>query len=200
MDTLVGDRRVSRFYEVLGKLNDTRRPQILAFYRQQEDRLRVAKGSKTKHQAWEGGYIDHLMECLKISEATYAALDAVRRMPFGLGSAQVVLLFHDIEKLFAYSDGLPEGFDKDIYLYTTLATEHGIVFREAEHNALKYVHGEVDDYDPYVRRMGPLAAFVHSCDILSARMWPDEGRPGREHAGPHASSHPNADGTRNTGP
>jgi len=40
-------------------------------------------------------------------------------------------------------------------------------------NALKYVHGEGNDYNPEVNVQGPLAAFVHCCDTFSARVWPD---------------------------
>ena len=46
-----------------------------------------------------------------------------------------------------------------------------------ERNALHYIHGESHkEYDPLVRKAGPLAAFCHAADTLSARMWFDEGR------------------------
>lgn len=41
-------------------------------------------------------------------------------------------------------------------------------------NALTYVEGEKNDYHPSKRIMNPLAAFVHCCDTISARIWFDE--------------------------
>jgi hypothetical protein len=41
----------------------------------------------------------------------------------------------------------------------------------AHKNALKYVHGEWADFNPTERIQGPLAAFVHTCDTISARIW-----------------------------
>ena len=43
-------------------------------------------------------------------------------------------------------------------------------------NGLKYVHGEGNDYDKNVNVQKPLAAFVHSCDVFSARIWMDESK------------------------
>jgi hypothetical protein len=44
------------------------------------------------------------------------------------------------------------------------------------HNAIFYAEGEKDSYSPSERKMGPLAAFVHLCDITSARLWFDRPR------------------------
>jgi hypothetical protein len=43
-------------------------------------------------------------------------------------------------------------------------------------NALRYAEGEGSDYTPGQRTMGPLAAFVHMCDVASARIWFDHPR------------------------
>jgi predicted RNA-binding Zn-ribbon protein involved in translation (DUF1610 family) len=42
---------------------------------------------------------------------------------------------------------------------------------------MRYVEGEFDDYSNQQRAMWPLAAFCHSCDVLSARLWPEYPRP-----------------------
>ena len=52
--------------------------------------------------------------------------------------------------------------------HLTLTKEH--------YNALKYVHGEGDDYRKDKRVAGPLAGFCHDCDYWSARGWFDEPR------------------------
>ena len=44
----------------------------------------------------------------------------------------------------------------------------------AQRNALRYAEGEKEDYHPTKRIMNPLAAFVHCCDTISARIWFDE--------------------------
>jgi len=55
--------------------------------------------------------------------------------------------------------------------------EYGIELSDDQKNALKYVEGIPDsEYKPGERIMGELAAFCHSCDILSARLWYDWGK------------------------
>ena len=39
--------------------------------------------------------------------------------------------------------------------------------------ALKYIHGEGDDYQKDKRVMTPLCAFCHCCDVISARIFFD---------------------------
>ena len=74
-------------------------------------------------------------------------------------SAIIVLYFHDVEKIWKYTEGLPEDFNKDRYLFEFIPKEYGIVFTDEEINALKYIHGEPDsEYNPETRIMGELAA------------------------------------------
>ena len=161
----------------LENLNDVRRDAILQFHTDHSELIERSRGSQTKHQAWEGGYVDHLGEIFRIAAANYSALSAIRPLPFTLDAALIVLYFHDVEKIWKYTTGLPAGFDKDRYYDITLKEEYGIVFSPEERNGLHYIHGESDsEYDPRVRKAGPLAAFCHAADILSARMWYDEGR------------------------
>jgi len=161
----------------LQNLNDERREAVLEFHGDYLDLIERSRGSKTKHQAWEGGYVDHLGEIFRIAEANYAALSAIRPLPFTLDSAVIVLYFHDVEKIWKYTTGLSPDFDKDQYYDKTLKEDYGIEFSAEERNGLHYIHGESDsEYDPHVRKAGPLAAFCHAADILSARMWFNEGR------------------------
>lgn len=123
-----------------------------------------AKGSANKHQAWVGGYRNHLQQCLNIAEHLYE-LD----FSFNFDSVILVLYFHDIEKMFKYSS-LDVNLRKEVYLTETLFKIDGIRFSEEEMNALTYIHGEGEDYCAN-RVMNELAAFCHSCDIISARCY-----------------------------
>ncbi|MEK6891083.1 MAG: hypothetical protein AABX03_03005, partial [Nanoarchaeota archaeon] len=54
-----------------------------------------------------------------------------------------------------------------------LINKYGFELTSEQENALKYVEGEGEDYDPHKRAQLPLAAFVHICDVISARIWHD---------------------------
>ena len=143
--------------------------------------MQTAPGSARKHQAWEGGYQDHLAEIFSLAEMLYNDFDSKRPLPFSLTSANLVLFLHDSEKPFKYTEttpfpDAPELAAKDPHAFKDRLIEHyGIALDDEQLNALKYVHGEGDDYSRD-RVMGPLAVFCHSCDILSARLWFDEPR------------------------
>jgi len=148
-------------------------------WEQHSDVMLTAPGSASKHQAWPGGYQDHLVETMRLAEGMYQQLNDRRSLPFSLRSAQLVLFLHDLEKPFKYGDkeifpdhpGLaksdPEKF-KELVMRT-----YEIKLDQEQSNALKYIHGEGDDYQEQ-RVMGPLATLCHCCDIISARLWPDQ--------------------------
>ncbi len=158
-------------------LQDPRREKILDFYKEHKGLIEQAKGSSVKHQAWPGGYCDHLAECFRIAESSFHTLSQIRPLPFTLASAVIVLFFHDVEKIWKYTIGLPSDFDKDRFYDLTLSEKYGIRFSAEERNALHYVHGESEaEYSPTERKAGPLAAFCHTADITSARVWPFDGQ------------------------
>ncbi len=153
-------------------LDDPRRKAIQDFHDEHADLMREAAGSAHNHQAWPGGYLDHVAECLRIAEAQFAALSSIRPLPFSFAAAAIVLYFHDVEKIFKYSRAATD-IDKDDW-YANVLPGRGIVFSPEEANALAYIHGETDDHVKTARRMGRLAAFCHACDVLSARLCWDE--------------------------
>ena len=161
-------------------LAEPRRAAVQAWFDAHWDAIASAPGSSSNHQTWPGGFLDHTLQLLQTAERLFATLPDIHPLPTGidLDAAKTVLLFHDVEKPFKYTTGLPAGWDKQRYLTHDLAQHWGITFSSIEINALTYVHGEGDDYRKGVRVMNPLAAFVHSCDILSARVWFDRGAPG----------------------
>lgn len=66
-------------------------------------RMETAPGSSHNHQAWHGGYRDHIVECLNIARSLHAALAEIRPLPFSLADALTVLYLHDLEKPWKYA-------------------------------------------------------------------------------------------------
>lgn len=142
-----------------------------------------AAGSTKSHHAWEGGYEDHVQECMNLARMLYERLNSERELLFSLSSAYLVLFLHDCEKPFRHATDeqlkhfpwitkRPSKSDKNFL--KQLTRQYGFTISEEEWNALNYVEGEPDtEYAEGVRLQGPLAAFCHVCDTISARIWHD---------------------------
>ncbi|MFA6017991.1 MAG: hypothetical protein WCT28_01375 [Patescibacteria group bacterium] len=134
-------------------------------------------GSATKHQVWPDGYISHLEETMNIARTLFQTLNSLRPLEFSESDALFTLFLHDTDKLFRHSiqngkivqtlthDEAQQKF------FAMLETQWNYTPSQQEQNALQYVHGEGADYHPTKRVMQPLAAFIHCCDIISARIW-----------------------------
>ena len=83
-------------------MSDPRREAFLALYDKYEYLFRFARGSSHNHQAWEGGYLDHIADAVRVNLLTWEALNAYRALPFTADSATICLFLHDIEKPFRY--------------------------------------------------------------------------------------------------
>lgn len=153
-------------------------------YADHEERFLRARGSSRNHQAWMGGYLEHLEEVMNIAALLYESLHAARKLPFSLQDALLVLYLHDVEKPWRYiqhDDGSWE-YDPDLKdkrktadaFRDELIEKYGFELSDEQRNALDYVEGEKDDYTPGRRTQLPLAAFVHLCDTWSARGWYDQ--------------------------
>ena len=140
----------------------------------------VYPGSITKHQAWKGGYRDHVEEAMNIGVALYSALDQKRKLSFPLGDALFILFLHDLDKLICYREknGLfvRVQHHDSVDIPRLLEQRYSYFVTPEEINAIRYVHGEGNDYHPTNRVMMSLGAFVHCCDTISARIWFDFGR------------------------
>lgn len=148
-----------------------------------QEHLPKAAGSTKSHHAWEFGYRDHLQEVMNLACILYERLNQERVMPFSLPSALLVLFLHDCEKPFKQaSDSDLEKFlwvkqrptKSDKKFHRQLVEYYGFALTENEWNGLDYAEGEKDDYVHGERVQGPLAAFCHVCDNISARIWFDE--------------------------
>ncbi len=155
-------------------------------------RLEHAPGSRSAHQAWEGGWMEHERQTMMIATHLYELFEMTNRFDelpederFNLGEAYVVMFLHDIEKPFVY--GFAENgsiiienpmskqerkeFRRDII------ERYGFILTPTMVNALKYVEGERDaDYVPGGRAEQPLASLCQVADNLSARAFYDHGR------------------------
>jgi hypothetical protein len=160
---------VQKLIEYLKTLDDPRKEAIISFHNDHLSLMLEAQGSNFNHQAWKGGYLHHIEECFNIANAMYDALSKIRPLPFRLSEAFIVLYFHDIEKIWKYTT--KEVIDKNHYYQATLPEKYNITFSDTELNALKYIHGENQDYTNKKRVMNELAAFCHVVDTISARIW-----------------------------
>jgi hypothetical protein len=161
-------------FEQIENFDDPRKVGLLKFHYDYKDLIDVASGSSHNHQAWVGGYKDHIAETLRIADEVYAGMSKIRSLPFTVDSAKICLLLHDIEKIWLYSTG--EVIDKQDWYFNILPKRYDVFLLDGEVNALEYAHGEVYDFSKTERKMGRLAAFVHACDCMSARLWHDEGK------------------------
>lgn len=144
-----------------------RRKSLISFHNKNIDYFNQSKGSLSNHQYWNGGYRDHLEQFMFIAEHLYK-LD----FKFNFDSVFMVCYFHDIEKLWKYSDaGLSVHFNKMSYLKNDLIKEH-IKLSNEELHAIEYIHGENEMYGKVM--MSSLCAFCHACDVLSARSFKDQ--------------------------
>lgn len=141
-----------------------------------------APGSTGAHQAWPGGYAGHIEEVMNLAYELYKVLDGHRKLPFKIQSALLVLFLHDCEKPFksandeslkhfSWINKRPTKSDKNFQ--QELLSHYGFSLTDDEMNGLLYVEGEGDDYRHGERVQGPLAAFCHTCDVISARIWHD---------------------------
>jgi hypothetical protein len=143
--------------------------------------FQTAQGSSHNHQAWQGGYADHIEDVMNISVVIYKQLDVLRPLPFSLSDVLLVLFLHDIEKPWKY-----EIVDGSLRIKTELIEkeaqkefrsrklkEYGISLTTDQENGMKYVEGEYKDYSSHHRAMNPLAALCHLADVTSARIWFD---------------------------
>ena len=144
--------------------------------------MAAACGSSHNHQAWAGGYLDHVQEAMNVAVVLFDALSAARPLGHSLSDALVVVFLHDLEKPWAYeldANGVrvrkPALADKDGQQEFRLRTarECGLTLTASQADAMRFVEGEIGHYSNKHRAMSPLAAFCHLCDVTSARIWFD---------------------------
>lgn len=181
-----------RLGQLVNLIPDPRKPIIADIYQTYRHLIHSAPGSSHNHQNWEGGLADHYADLLRRSWFSYQDEDEWHQvygldMPYTLGSLQIALWCHDAEKFVVYGSPadplcapyfqqaadpsakiVKEGIKWQVL--ETWRQKHGLILTEAEINAIKYTHGEGDDYDNTRRVMNELAAHTGNLDRASARI------------------------------
>lgn len=167
--------------ELLLRVDEPYRSGCQRLLSSQGARFQSARGSTHNHQAWSGGYLDHLREAMNAAVVLHGTLDGLRPLPFSLSDALLVLFVHDLEKPWSYTEvgghwqrtrSFQSKEDAHAFRLKKLR-EHGIDLPADLERAVFFVEGEIHHYDPRRRTMSPLAAFCHLCDVTSARIWYD---------------------------
>lgn len=145
--------------------------------------FQTVQGSTNNHQAWKGGYHDHVQEVMNIGKGLFEFYNSFgRELPFSLSDVLLVLYLHDIEKPWKYdidADGVlhikSELVDKEAQhrFRAIKLQEYGIELSDIQQNAMRYVEGELYDYSSRRRVMNELAAMCHLADVTSARIFYD---------------------------
>jgi hypothetical protein len=167
--------------DLLRDIDGLNRKPALTFWQELQTNIPDAAGSTKSHHAWPGGYKDHVQEAMNLARILYERLDQERKLEFALESAYLVLFLHDCEKPFRHaSDKQLKAFPwvsvrpakSDKTFQKRLIAHYGFTISNDELNALRYVEGEPEsEYIEGNRLQGPLAAFCHVCDTISARIW-----------------------------
>ncbi|MFN0060234.1 MAG: hypothetical protein ACKVX7_17385 [Planctomycetota bacterium] len=139
-------------------------------------------GSTHNHQAWRGGYLDHVAEVMNIANVLFDRFVALRPLPFSRSDILLVVFLHDLEKPWKYELGVDgqlhhkaemQGKESHQKFRMEMLARYGVKLTAEHENGLRYAEGELADYTNKQRRMGPLAAMAHMCDVASARLWFD---------------------------
>jgi hypothetical protein len=158
----------------INHINEDNREQAINLYNFFLKNCYEAKGSSNNHQSWETGYYDHMEEVFAYATKIYPILSRGRniKLDFTLSDAILVLFLHDIEKPIKYSNYQCQ-FESDDEIRGWLINEFKFDLKEYHKEALKYIHGEGNDYRKDKRVMSPLSAFCHCCDVISSRIFFD---------------------------
>jgi hypothetical protein len=72
---------------------------LRSIVRDNAKRIMTAPGSSKNHQAWRGGYINHVIETMNIACQLYWTFERLGRdLPFLISDVLVVMFLHDLEK------------------------------------------------------------------------------------------------------
>lgn len=178
-------RMTLRYYtieQLIEMIDQPFREQCMRILTENRQLFETAQGSTNNHQAWPGGYIDHITDGMNFANQLYTFMSGFGRpLPFSRSDALLIFFLHDLEKPWRIKVGKEGAFNapgletKDQFkiFRETQLQKHGIVLTPSLMNALTYVEGEHKDYTSKRRVMNELAAFCHMPDNWCARGWYD---------------------------
>src|SRR4051812_9835289 len=88
--------------QLLDLIDPAQRDGCRAILTRHQADMAKARGSSHNHQAWDGGYLDHVQEAMNAAVVLFDALSAQRPLAHSLSDALVVMFLHDLEKPWAY--------------------------------------------------------------------------------------------------
>lgn len=168
--------------ELIDLIDEPNRSICHRILRENRALFETAQGSTHNHQAWRGGYIDHITDGMNYAVRLYALDNAIRPLPFPLSDALLDFFLHDLEKPWRIIVD-HEGNASNLEVLSTKAQfktfreqklqEYGIVLTPYQQNGFDYVEGEMHgaSYDSTQRTMNELASFCHKVDNWCARGW-----------------------------
>jgi hypothetical protein len=168
--------------ELIALIDQPHREQCLRVLHENRALFETAQGSTHNHQAWHGGYIDHITDGMNLANHLYTFMNAFGRpLPFSRSDALLIFFLHDLEKPWriqireGIAQNAPGLETKEAFKAFREAklVEYGITLTPYQMNALTYVEGEYKDYTSKRRVMNKLAAFCHLVDTWCARGWYD---------------------------
>ena len=112
---------------LIKKIDEPNRSVLTRLLSDNRQLFSVARGSSNNHQAWEGGYLDHVKETMNVASLMYEHLNNIRPLPFSLSDALLVMFLHDIEKPWKY----------EIKKDGTLMIIESLAAKEAQHEFRK---------------------------------------------------------------
>ncbi len=166
--------------QLIEMIEEPNRSAAQRLYEDHSRRFMTARGSSHNHQAWDGGYHDHIQDAMNYAVLIYRAdASTGRPMPFSLSDALLCVFLHDLEKPWRFekvADGSWQNFgalntkeEREAFRIAKME-EYGFTLTQAQQNGVKYAEGEGKDYRPDQRVSNELAGFVHVCDHYSARV------------------------------
>lgn len=166
---------------LIDTLEDKNQSQLKKLYQDIIEEMPNAKwSSNNKHQWREWWYYDHIADILKFGKILYDNLNAYRKLPFSFDDVIIVILIHDIEKPYKYTWDKEKHKDllmlNDHSIRDNILETYNITLSATQQNGADYIHGEWHEYSKTERIMWPLAAFCHSIDVISARIYFNDGR------------------------
>lgn len=158
-----------------------------ALYDDYKELMDSAPGAASNHQTWEGGYKDHVAQTMNLFRRLFFDMDQNRWLAalpadeqFSLSDGLTVLYLHDLEKSYKYriaEDGTlidnPDLAHKKVRkeFRQALIASYGIQLKPTQQNALLHAEDVHEEYYNQGERVDhPLAALVHACDLISARV------------------------------
>ncbi len=173
-------QRIEQLLNFIDEPNQTACKRLL---NENRELFQQVQGSVHNHQAWRGGYIDHITDGMNFLFYLYDFISVFSRpLPFSRSDALLVFYLHDIEKPWKYEDdgsgGLqhrPEFKTRQDAMEFRLqkARKYGIELTSDQIVGIKYAEGIVEGYSNRDRLTNPLGAFVHMVDHWCARGWYD---------------------------